>query len=432
MTHTPRHKAQSGRKQYTGSSKYTTKKATYSPEGFVDRPTVKPKDVSIKDQLLAGAARMAGQSSGISTGQQNQISLPSLPKVTGEYREIADADWEARYNPDPRVTIKPENVLRSQVQQKTEERDRVAQTIAQQEVAQVKAQREAEAKAVIAGAARDYYTRTQAVHYDSRQLKYQQYGDDRGSVVGRNIAMQGVQDAGADRKFQTTSQRLPTGGYIRQTQHAGVEVENMWQLADGTVTDKYQESARYIGNYPATHTTIWYSKDDTPESRMQPAADSVGFWNAVADRASDPAESYYRNNLADAAANKWEQIRNRKDLGIAEVNDSLIMNSLEKFYKETEHGLTPDDIGFEIIIPDDKVDTQDDTDSTVVVPTTITTSGPGGGGAGDGGGGGWDWGGSGSGGYGNYGGNVYNITYGDRGYEQRIDPWAYGMVQWRI
>ena len=120
-------------------------------------------------------------------------------------------------------------------------------------------------------------------------------------------------------------------------------------------------------------------------------------------------------------------------MGIAEPNDSLIMNSLEKFYKETEHGLTPDDIGFEIIIPDDKVDTQDDPDSTVVVPTTITTTPPpGGGGAGDAGGGGWDWGGYGSGGYGNYGGNVYNITYGNRGYEQRIDPWAYGMVQWRI
>jgi len=394
MTHTPRHKAQSSRKQYTGSSK---KKVTYSPDRFVDRPTWKPKDISIKDQLLAGAARFAGVSADTRNISEPR-SLPSLPKVTGEYREIADADWEARYNPDPRVTIKPENVLRSQVQQKTEERDRVAQTTSQQEVAQIKAQREAEAKAVIAAAARDYHTRTQAAHYDTRQLKYQQYGDDRGAVVGRNVPMQGVQDAGADRKFQTTSQRLPTGGYIRQT------------LGPGS--------------------TLWYEKDT---DRTQTAADSVGFWNAVADRASDPAESYYRNNLADAAADKWEQIRNRQDMGIAEPNDSLIMNSLEKFYKETEHGLTPDDIGFEIIIPDDKVDTQDDEDSTVVVPTTITTTPPpGGGGAGDGGGGGWDWGGYGSGGYGNYGGNVYNITYGDRGYEQRIDPWAYGMVQWRI
>ena len=110
-----------------------------------------------------------------------------------------------------------------------QERDRAAPTKAAQEVAQIKAQREAEAKAVIAAAARDYHPRTQAAHYDTRQLKYQQYGDDRGAVVGRNVPMQGVQDAGADRKFQTTRQRFPTGGYMRQTQHAGVEVENRWQ-----------------------------------------------------------------------------------------------------------------------------------------------------------------------------------------------------------
>ena len=135
-----------------------------------------------------------------------------------------------------------------------------------------------------------------------------------------------------------------------------------------------------------------------------------------------------------------QSLFHKKTLRIERCDCGMIYNSrqpkqevLEKFYKETEHGLTPDDIGFEIIIPDDKVDTQDDPDSTVVVPTTITTTPPpGGGGAGDAGGGGWDWGGYGSGGYGNYGGNVYNITYGNRGYEQRIDPWAYGMVQWRI
>ena len=431
MTHTPRHKAQKNRKQYVGSSRYTTPKKTYSPDMFI--------------------ARFAGESTNtrnISKPKSKTKLKPKkiIPKTSTYVPPRSPPPHEVMPTFDPIVHLLPTTDIRYQPPRHVadsgaftvSQQERVAQTIAQQEVAQVKAQRDAEANAVIAAAARDYHTRTQAVHYDSRQLKYQQYGDDRGSVVGRNIAMQGVQAADADRKFQTTSQRLPTGGYIRQTQHAGVEVENMWQLPDGTVTDKYREGARYIGNYPATHTTIWYSKDDTPESRMQPATDSIDFWNSVADRASDPAESYYRNNLADAAADKWEQIRNRQDMGIVEANDTSIMRSLEKFYKETEHGLTPDDIGFEIIIPDDKEDTKDDTkddtDSTVVVPTAITTSGPGGGGAGGSGagGGGWDWGGYGSGGYGNYGGNVYNITYGNRGYEQRIDPWAYGMVQWRI
>ena len=397
MTHTPRHKAQSSRKQYTGSSKYNSKKATYSPEGFVDRPTLKkPKPNVAHLPPRETSYGLDDKYRGTTVAKSTYVPPRSLPPQ------------EAMPTFDPNVSGVPAQDIRWQPPRHVadsgaftvsqQERDRAAPTIAAQEVAQIKAQREAEAKAVIAAAARDYHTRTQAAHYDTRQLKYQQYGDDRGAVVGRNVPMQGVQDAGADRKFQTTSQRLPTGGYIRQT------------LGPGS--------------------TLWYEKDT---DRTQTAADSVGFWNAVADRASDPAESYYRNNLADAVADKWEQIRNRQDMDIAEPNDSLIMNSLEKFYKETEHGLTPDDIGFEIIIPDDKVDTQDDPDSTVVVPTTITTTPPpGGGGAGDAGGGGWDWGGYGSGGYGNYGGNVYNITYGNRGYEQRIDPWAYGMVQWRI